>query len=624
MRRETRDGATMMGEEVAPESLEDFRSLSRQLTGDASLIFIDGLEHLIEHKQRFAWSDLCELYRRLDRLLESKGRRLEELGTDPQKLPIAGAVGKALGVVASPRLLYTLGNRFGLERTFSHLKVSERIFPDGRIRIEIGVPDHYEPSPECFRFTAGLLEGLPLMLGLEPADVEWTATSHTATYLVMPPTSRTLWNRINRIFRAIVAPHRTLQELNDQQQALNRKHRELKAAYAQVSDALQVRQRFLRVISHELRTPLNGIAGTSSLLRAERDPQSVDPLFDALQHSTGRLSKLVDEMLDFVVMNGGEAKVAPMDVNFESSLKAFLVAHTQEARRKHLTLDLQVAHDFPTKVRLDSLRLLRAIGQLIDNAIKFTHAGSITLALGFEWTSETNGYIHFSISDTGPGIPDRDQATIFSLFEQGDNTSTRAEGGTGLGLALVHRSIKLLGGEIYLVSTLGVGSRFTVRVPTNVLPRPTTPSPASPLKGRILVVDDDRINRMLLQRMVQKEGFSVDLAEDGVEAVDMVQQNVYDLVFMDCEMPNMDGWEATRKIRDAGPLPPIVAATAYVTPTDRERCRDAGMDGFLAKPLSVDLVKGMLQRWASPPDTESTSTLASTAGPNASTVRDSM
>ncbi|MEO1335442.1 MAG: response regulator, partial [Myxococcota bacterium] len=265
---------------------------------------------------------------------------------------------------------------------------------------------------------------------------------------------------------------------------------------------------------------------------------------------------------------------------------------------KKLLFKLDIDSDFPSKVRVDGQRVLRVIGHLIDNGIKFTDAGRVELKVRFNRTEGANGIIDISVTDTGRGIPERDQAQIFSIFAQGDDSSTRAAGGTGLGLALVSRSIELLKGEVLLDSTVGKGSCFTIRVPAESLSAPKVVKVAEPSgEGRVLVVDDDRINRMLLRRMVQKEGFKVDLAEDGVEAVSLVQQNHYDLVFMDCEMPNMDGWEATRKIRETGSEQPIVAATAYVTPADRERCRDAGMNGFLAKPLSVKMVKSLLLRW---------------------------
>ena len=466
----------------------------------------------------------------------------------------------------------------------------------------MGFPGHYEPSPECFRFTAGVLEGLPRLLALDPAEVQWSATSHTATYIVKPPRSQTLWSRFRRLFRTVFASHRTLEELIDQQRALNLKHQELKSAYAQVSEALQARQRFLRVVSHELRTPLNGILGASSLLRFEEDPDAAAQLFDALQHSTGRLSKLVDEMLDFVVMNEAEVKIAPRNLDLRCDISVFLRAHGEAARRKNLTIDFKVADDFPDEVRVDGQRLLRAVGQLLDNAIKFTHAGSVTVKLSFDRGEAASGDVCIAVADTGPGIREDDKLKIFSAFEQGDDSSTRSTGGTGLGLALAHRSIKLLNGKIDVESTLNVGTCFSIRVPVEAVHKQAVPIPSATSSSRtkILVVDDDRINRMLLRRMIVKEGFSVDLAEDGVQAVAMVQQNHYDLVFMDCEMPNMDGWQATRKIRENGPLPRIVAATAYATPADRERCRDAGMDGFLAKPVSMELVNSVLQRWVTP------------------------
>ncbi|MEL7372104.1 MAG: histidine kinase dimerization/phospho-acceptor domain-containing protein, partial [Myxococcota bacterium] len=325
MLKNSRAAKSLLGEEVAAESLEDFRGVSQRIAGDADAIFKDGLEHLINHRRRYSWTDLCELYRRADKMIQTTGILLEDWAKDPERLPISGAVGRALSVVASPRLLYTLGNRFGLERTFSHLQVTERLQPDGRIYIEIRVPEHYEASPECFRFTAGLLEGLPCLLGLGPAKIEWSSTSHKAEYFVTPPPSETIWSRGKRLYRTIFASRRTLEELIEQQQNLNQKHKELKAAYAQVSDALAVRQRFLRVVSHELRTPLNGIVGTASLLRVEKDPYAANILFDALQQSASRLSGLVDEMLDFITMNDGAVKILPSDIDLAGEIRTFII-----------------------------------------------------------------------------------------------------------------------------------------------------------------------------------------------------------------------------------------------------------------------------------------------------------
>ena len=556
MEKEKRARKVSFGHEVASESLEDFRRLSVDYTGDKATIFGNGLEHLVDHSDRFSWSDLCELYRRLDKMLQVEGLSLEDLGKLPDGLPLGGAVGKAFSVVASPRLLYTVGNRFGLERTFSHLEVGEKLLPDGRILIEITIPAPYETSPECFRFTAGVLEGLPQMLGLSLATVEWSYSGRTAEYIVTPPASATLWSRGRRLLRAFGASQSAVEELITQQKELNRKHKELKSAYDQVSQALEVRQRFLRVVSHEFRTPLNGIAGACSMLRVEEDRATRDTLLDALGDSSNRLSNLVEEMLDFVAMNDGKLKATPSEVDFRTEVRSFVGPFVEEAKRKRLTLDVDIARDFPNVVALDTQRLLRAVGHLLDNAIKFTPTGRVSISMGFEPGEGAVGTVQLIVTDQGPGIPERDQDAIFSLFTQGDDSSTRDAGGTGLGLALVRRSIDLLGGEVSLQSKLGQGSQFVVRVPTKVIATAETPAAvAQETSGRILVVDDDRINRMLLKRMVQTEGLDVDLAEDGAEALAMVQQNDYDLVFMDCEMPRMDGWEATAKIRAAGRQP---------------------------------------------------------------------
>ncbi len=586
------------GKEVAAESLEDFRSVSKAAVGDEDVIFREGLEHLIGYRGRFAWRDICELYRRAESMMLSIGVRLEDWAKDPRRLPLGGAVGKALSVVASPQLLYTLGNRFGLERTFSHLNVAQKSLPGGQIWIEIEIPEPYEVSPEFFRFTSGVLQGLPLILGLELADVAWSMTGRQATYVVTPPQSTTMWSRLGRMYRSVFASRSALQELVLQQKELNFKHQELKAAYDQVSAALEVRQRFLRVISHEIRTPLNGITGASSALRAERHPEDFDALIDVLQRSSSRLTGILGEVLDFVAVTDDETKATPSNVDLVDEFRLSMVTVAEDAKRKGLELRTDVASGFPRRIVIDGPRLVQAAQRLLDNAVKFTDCGRVTLGLRFEPNGGQMGTVEVEVADTGPGIAAADHERIFEMFTQGDDSSTRRIGGTGVGLAIVRKVVTLLEGDIRLESALGKGSRFIIRVPARLGGSVRTYGESmAPRSGRVLVVDDDRINRMLLRRIVSKQGYAVDLAEDGVEAVAMVEENQYGLVFMDCEMPRMDGWEATRTIRRTiGSRLPIIAATAYVSSSDRKRCEDAGMNEFLPKPLSVESVLDVLQR----------------------------
>jgi CheY-like chemotaxis protein len=244
---------------------------------------------------------------------------------------------------------------------------------------------------------------------------------------------------------------------------------------------------------------------------------------------------------------------------------------------------------------------------LVGNAIKFTHDGHVALRVKSTQLGERQKSVEFAVEDTGIGIAPEQQRRVFDAFTQADNSTTRRYGGTGLGLAICTQLVRLMGGEITLQSELGGGSTFRVRLPLTVddsaRPRPVSKRPSKPppaFEGRVLLVEDNVENRALAVQLLQHFGCSVVFAGDGAEALAKLQEQKFDLVFMDCHMPNLNGYDATREIRRREPDGqhlPIVALSASVLPEERQRCLDVGMDDYVAKPFSRRDLQQILERW---------------------------
>lgn len=586
--------------EVSGDCIVAFRAMSKDLTGSDTALFQGELEHLLAGRpSRFYWDELLLLYARMERT--ARGRyTLEECGERIFDMPALGGLFKIASVVTSPSTLYTLGNTFGLNRTFNHLEVTQRE-RDGRIEITIRIPDQYADSTRFFTLTKGVLQAFPRMLGLPDALVELELSPRFGRYLVTPPPSTTIWARIARTFRAFFMGRRALDELNEQQTKLNTQFHQLQAAYTEVSDALETKRRFLSVMSHELRTPLNGIVGSAAALRHEDDDDAKDELLSALDTSAGSLARMVAGVLDFARFDQEAPQLNVRDFEIAALVESTVTAHRDRAASLGLGFEVSIGPELPARIATDSERLGQIIDHLLDNATKFTREGSVSLTLTAD-EHEGRSAVRVKVTDTGIGIAPKDQERIFGLFTQLDDSSTRGYGGTGLGLTLCDRLATVLGASITVDSAPNEGSTFAVVVPYEaaaaIAPVPEAPSLPS---QRVLVVDDNRINRMVLSRMVQKLGFEVDQAEDGSRAVECVREHEYLVVFMDIEMPVMNGLVATQTIRESGYDLPIVATTAYVSDEDRGACRDVGMNDFLSKPVTPKEIESGLLRWVHRP-----------------------
>ncbi|NCG17448.1 MAG: response regulator, partial [Rhodobacterales bacterium] len=281
----------------------------------------------------------------------------------------------------------------------------------------------------------------------------------------------------------------------------------------------------------------------------------------------------------------------------------------REAEEKDLALTVRVAQDMPDWVSSDPSRLKQLVVNLLSNAVKFTEQGSVAIEAMVDGHHARGVWLRVAVRDTGVGIDPQVQQRIFAAFEQADPSTTRKFGGTGLGLAICRRLVAAMGGEIKVESTPGIGSTFWFRIPLSigtVSDRAVEAAAATDPKrhhsqSRILVVDDNELNRMVAQELLAVLGVQVTVASGGHEAIELHARNPFDLIFMDCQMPGLDGYAAARRIREKEriglPSTRIVAITAHAMATDRRRCLDAGMDDYLSKPVKLDALQDTLSRW---------------------------
>lgn len=383
--------------------------------------------------------------------------------------------------------------------------------------------------------------------------------------------------------------------------------RALHAARLQAEAANRARGDFLATMSHELRTPMHGILGLSDLLLDFDLPHKQQELVQTIHESAQDLLTLLNDILDFSKIEAGEINLERIAFQPHTLLQHLVTLYRPMAETKGLTLDFPTPHDLPEQVLGDPTRLKQIIQNLLGNAIKFTQEGSITLHVSGQQEGN-HCALSIAVQDTGIGIAKEQQTRVFDKFQQADSTTTRHYGGTGLGLAISRQLALCMQGDITLQSTLGEGTVFTLhlilpiaetekKTETPAVPEPSNAEPA-PHNRKLLLVDDTPANLMVLRLHLGKLGYhGIDLVKSGEQAVEAARHTDYDLIFMDCQMPGMDGFEASRQIRAHAPphhQPTIIAITADAMKATAERCLEAGMDGHLAKPFSRTQLQTLL------------------------------
>jgi signal transduction histidine kinase/CheY-like chemotaxis protein len=382
---------------------------------------------------------------------------------------------------------------------------------------------------------------------------------------------------------------------------------ELRQAMAAAEAAGRAKTRFLATMSHELRTPLNGLLGALELL--SRAPlEAPQRRLVGIAHSSGSgLLAVLNDVLDYAKFDADQVALRLQPVDLRALVDSVVALFSAPAHAQGLTLHGEVSPEVPAWVSADSQRLRQVLLNLVGNAIKFTDRGRVTIAV-----RRVDSGLCFEIVDSGIGIAPDDRAHLFEPFHQVHEGSDRSHGGSGLGLAISQRLVLAMGGKIEVESVAGVGSTFafTLALADAAAPPPRSEAgePAFPATfpgppARVLVVEDNEVNRVLAAELLALIGVDVILANDGEQALERLRQGGIDLVLMDCQMPTLDGYEATRRWRalehagGRGERLPVVALTANVMPEDFELAMAAGMDDVLGKPYTIDQLRGVLQRW---------------------------
>lgn len=381
-----------------------------------------------------------------------------------------------------------------------------------------------------------------------------------------------------------------------------------------INQADNLKEAFLATISHELRTPMNGIIGSLNLLKESPLNQEQKELLDAATHSSVYMTKTVDEILTFSDFISGSPKINESEFSLHRLLTyTMLVAH-RECEKKQLSFHCDLNSIKNIIVQSDKQKILHVIRRLLDNAVKFTQEGDIYFRIHYKavTTGDKPFYINFEVEDSGPGVKQELVDEVFRPFHQLESSFTRKHGGLGIGLAICKVVATALGGELKFqnkkndhgaIVSFGIPCHLRVEeaiesdTPTVIY---TAVKPEERTKKVILIVEDNKVNQMVLNKLLQKMEYETRLANNGQEAVNYMEQDNADLILMDCQMPVMDGYEATRRIRN---LPgsksqtPIIAVTANARESDKERCTEVGMNEFMCKPVDAQTLRNQIEHF---------------------------
>lgn len=387
--------------------------------------------------------------------------------------------------------------------------------------------------------------------------------------------------------------------------------RELEIQKTHAEAASVAKSNFLATMSHEIRTPMNGVMGMAQVLAATELTEEQQLYLNTILDSSDSLLSVINDVLDFSKIEAGKMLLEIKAFNLEQITKDVLRLFKSKATDKSISLTLKIEDDCPLHFMGDSLRIKQVLQNLISNAIKFTEQGVVKIKMSGAKISERQASLMIEVSDSGLGIAQESQDKLFTDFTQVDSSTTRKYGGTGLGLAICKQLVSLMHGEIGVKSELGQGATFwlTLSLPINNDVKNNEENllgvnakQLTPLTGRVLLVEDNAVNQIVAKAILESFKLTPDIVANGQQAVDNVKKESYDLVLMDCQMPVLDGFEATLQIRqweqeNKLPTIPIIALTANVHDKDKKRCLDVGMSQYLSKPIIKEELYNTLSQY---------------------------
>ena len=405
-------------------------------------------------------------------------------------------------------------------------------------------------------------------------------------------------------------------EFEKEQQRIEQQNSEIERLLEHARQASAFKDQFLANMSHEIRTPINGIFGMLNVtLASELKPEQKDAL-ETVNSCAQSLLGVLNDILDVSKIEAGRLEITPAPFRTREMVQGACSTFAGTARSKGIGLTWEVAEDVPEWLEGDAARIRQVLLNLAGNALKFTQEGAVRVSATVRDSNDGPAELHFAVSDTGIGIPEESRGVIFEAFRQADGSTSRTYGGTGLGLTISSRLVELMGGEITVESKPGAGSvfRFYVKTQAAIAP-PEGATPALDVSPRaasrrlhVLLAEDNAVNQKVATALLSRRGHSVVVVDNGRLAVERTERETFDVILMDLQMPDVDGWSATRQIRERdgrrGVYVPIIALTAHAMSEAQERCLAAGMDAVVVKPFDPAQLYMAIERLVGQPQEE--------------------